>query len=342
MKNNLPILSIIIMLVLLAGCASVPTADLEDTRAAIVTPTREPTATSTVTLVPSPTPSPEPTVDTRWEIPDDSLAEQIKSAMPVMWVYDHESKTFVERPTVDLTFSIFERTTLYIYDKEGNEIGFARYFTKSNLENENTEYYSLVDQSVNTVIPMRLYSQMGDFIPSESAVAPQCIFAFSDKPDYIDVPNANQTYYDFNRALTSDMVQISSGEELMQVGLIKTVAMIKGVSEDEIISSIKNNIPVVIDFGDKKWEVNKGIDFFWSNSSSGGFDVIKNRLVSYDGGQSIRSYPCSDVFVGQGIISTAIYMYYGGEVAQACSAYLSPAVSVNKYMVSTVNLKRGR
>ena len=84
------------------------------------------------------------------------------------------------------------------------------------------------------------------------------------------------------------------------------------------------------------------MDFFWSNSSSSGFDVIDNRLISYDGGQTTRLYPCSNVFIGQGIIGTAIFTYYGGEVAQACSAYLSPAISVNRFMVSTVSLERDR
>ena len=77
-------------------------------------------------------------VDPRWETPDENLAEQIKSVMPVMWVYDREAKSFVERPAIDFSFSIFERTTLYIYDNDGNEIGFARYFTRSTLDNENT------------------------------------------------------------------------------------------------------------------------------------------------------------------------------------------------------------
>ena len=281
--------------------------------------------------------------DTRWKTPDATLTEQIKSTMPTMWFYDREAKSFVERSVDDLSFRIFERTTLYIYDKEGNEIGFVKYFTGGNLENENTEYYSLVDESTNSIIPMRLYSQMGDYIPSGSTVAPQCMFAFSDEPNQHTVPNpTSQSYYDFNHNLTSDMLQISSGEELMQVGLIRTVAMINGVSEDQIVADLKSNVPIVISFGDKQWEVNKGIDFFWSNSSTSGFDVKDGRLISYDGGQSPRSYPCGKVFVGQGIIGTAIYTYYGGEAAQISSAYLSPAITADKFMTSTVSLKRDK
>ena len=69
-------------------------------------------------------------VDSRWETPDASLVEQINSAMPVMWTYNRETKTFVEVPTNGFSFSIFERTTLFIKDENGNEIGYARRFLK--------------------------------------------------------------------------------------------------------------------------------------------------------------------------------------------------------------------
>jgi len=284
MKNNLPILSIIIMLVLLAGCASVPTADLEDTRAAIVTPTREPTATSTVTLVPSPTPSPEPTVDTRWEIPDDSLTEQIKSTMPTMWYYDREAKSFVERSADDFSFRIFERTTLYIYDKEGNEIGFAKYFTRSNLENENTEYYSLTDQSTKTMIPIRLFAEMGDFdIAANGIDTNECVYAFSENMATFPGP-FNQNLIDRTNKYALDIAQISDGEEMMQAALIRT-EVVDGrlISYDGVTTTNPNCTNLSIGYG-LSMALHKSFDA----EVLFAFDAGKNPILSiYEGRTSV-------------------------------------------------------
>lgn len=280
-------------------------------------------------------------VDPRWETPDENLTQQIKSVMPVMWVYDHETKSFVERPVNDFSFSIFERTTLYIYDKDGNEIGFARYFTKSALDNENTEYYSLVDESFHPIIPLRLYAQMGEFVPTEGMVAPQCMFAFSeDGATLYNVP-ADQTQLDYSRKYSSDMIEISDGEELMQTAIIRSVAMIKGVSEDQIISDIKNNIPVIVNFDHKEWVVNHGVDFLWGNYSDQNFDVIDGKFISYDGGQTIRPYSCYFQVPGDGLFGE-IYQEYGSEVGYACRAYHLPMLSINKARTPTVSLERDR
>ena len=280
-------------------------------------------------------------VDPRWETPDVNLAEQIKSVMPVMWVYDREAKSFVERPANDFSFSIFERTTLYIYDKDGNEIGFARYFTRSTLDNENTEYYSLVDQSVHTIIPLRLYAQMGEFVPRDGAVTPQCIFAFSEDGATITGVPLDQTQFDYSQKYASDMIGIADGEELMQTALIRAAAMIKGVSEDEIISDIKNNVPVVISFGDKKWDVDQGIDFFWGDYSYTGFDVIDGKFISYDGSPSLGHFSCSLSVPGVGLLR-AIGEAYGREMAYAFRAYLIPVVSMSEVRTPTITMERDR
>ena len=241
-------------------------------------------------------------VDSRWETPDASLVEQINSAMPVMWTYNRETKTFVEVPTNGFSFSIFERTTLFIKDENGNEIGYARRFLKSVLDSENTEYFSLTDKSTNSLIPIKLYAQMGDFNPSTDGFnTSQCMFAFSENMATFPGP-FNQNLIDRTNKYALDIAQISDGEEMMQAALIRTVAMIKGVSEDQIKLDLKNGTPVVVSIGGQDWEVNKGVDFIWNNSYLPSFEVIDGRFVSYDGVGS-RTASCPSFSVGRGSVS---------------------------------------
>lgn len=278
-------------------------------------------------------------VDSRWETPDASLAEQIKSVMPAMWVYDHESKTFIERPVDDLTFSIFERTTLYIYDKDGNEVGFARYFLKSTLDSENTEYYSLTDESVDSLIPVKLYAQMGDFdIDKVYGIdTNQCMYAFSE--DMATFPGPfNQSLIDDTNKYALDIAQISSGEEMMQAALIRTVAMIKGVSEDQIKLDLKNGTSVVISINGQDWEVNKGVDFIWDESHLNGVEVVDGKLVSYDGTASSISN-CSNLSIGNGLYR-ALYKSFGVEVMYAFGAGVNPILSIYEGRTSVVTTLR--
>ncbi len=245
---------------------------------------------------------------------------------PLKWVYDHESKTFVERPTVDLTFSIFERTTLYIYDKEGNEIGFAKYFTGSNLENENTEYYSLTDQSTKTMIPIRLFAEMGDFdVEANGIDTNQCMYAFSENMATFPGP-FNQNLIDGTNKYALDIAQISDGRDMMQAALIRTVAMIKGVSEDQIKLDLKNGTPVVVSINGQDWEVNKGVDFIWDESHLNDVEVVDGRLVSYDGITS-TNLNCINLGIGGGLYR-ALYKSFGAEVMFAFGAGKNPILSI--------------
>lgn len=296
-------------------------------------PTSTPPATVTETV--------KPTEESKWEVPDASLVEQIKSTMPAMWVYDHESKTFIERPVDDLTFSIFERTTLYIYDKDGNEVGFARYFTGSNLENKNTEYYSLVDESVDTIIPMRFYSQMGDFGPADNGYKTvQCLYAFSDNMAVVEDPYINQTMVDYTQKYAKDIIEIPSGEEMVQTALVRAVAMVKGVSEDQIMSDLKNGIPVIIDMNGESWEVNKGVDFVWGNSDLSDYEIDGGRFVSYDGAEG-SSDRCFHSSVGLGLYSK-LWKTFGKEIAYVFGVSINPSISIGLGRTSTVSAIRDK
>ncbi|MBP7757565.1 MAG: hypothetical protein KA058_03525, partial [Anaerolineaceae bacterium] len=170
---------------------------------------------------------------------------------------------------------------------------------------------------------------------------PQCIFAFSEDGATITGVPLDQTQFDYSQKFASDMVGIADGEELMQTALIRAAAMIKGVSEDEIISDIKNNVPVVISFGDKKWDVDKGIDFFWGDYSYTGFDVIDGKFISYDGSPSLGHFSCSLEGPGVGLLR-AIGEAYGREMAYAFRAYLIPVVSMSEVRTPTITMERDR
>ncbi len=73
------------------------------------TPTLSPTEVATE--MPTATLTPEPTVivNPDIEVVDEELAEQIKSVMPSMWVYDREQKKFVERSNEDFKIRFIKR-----------------------------------------------------------------------------------------------------------------------------------------------------------------------------------------------------------------------------------------
>jgi hypothetical protein len=114
----------------------------------LVSPTEVTTEMPTLTLTPEPT----ATVNPETETVDEELAEKIKSFMPKMWVYNSVSKSFEVRNPNEFSFLISKRTKLLISDKEGNEVGFAKYFNKNSLDSQATVYYSLTDKSIDTLI----------------------------------------------------------------------------------------------------------------------------------------------------------------------------------------------
>lgn len=297
-----------------------------------------PSLTYTPIATPTETPAPEPTVDLRWEIPDANLAEQIKNVMPVMWKYDRETKTFIERPIDGLSFSIFERTTLYIKDENGNEIGYARRFSKSILDNKNTEYYSLTDESIDSLIPIKLYAQMGDFgIADDGWSTNQCMYAFSENMATAEAP-FDQTGIDYTQKYALDIAQIPDGEKMIQMALIRTVAMIKGMSEDQIMSDLINGIPVVVSINGQEWEANKGVGFIWNDSYLSSFDVIDGRLVSYDGTGSLFD-SCSSFSVGRGLLGM-LWEYFEHEIAYAYRACKAPVLSNNTGRTPVITVVR--
>ena len=254
-----------------------------------------------------------------------------------MWYYDREAKSFVERSADDFSFRIFERTTLYIYDKEGNEIGFAKYFTRSNLENENTEYYSLTDQSTKTMIPIRLFAEMGDFdIAANGIDTNECVYAFSENMATFPGP-FNQNLIDRTNKYALDIAQISDGEEMMQAALIRTVAMIKGVSEDQIKLDLKNGTPVVISINGQDWEVNKGVDFISDESHLNDVEVVDGRLISYDG-VTTTNPNCTNLSIGYGL-SMALHKSFDAEVLFAFDAGKNPILSIYEGRTSVVTTR---
>lgn len=218
----------------------------------LVPETEVPTATATVI------PTPESTVNPDIEMVDEELAEQIKAAMPSMWVYDHEQKKFVERSNEDFKFTIYKKTTLYITDGNGEEVGFARYFVKNSPDAEMTEYYSLTDMSKDTVIPIKLYSQMGDYTAKKMTQkgnfdTKQCMYGFVD--EYTEF-RLNTIYpqeaVDISKKYAFDGIgNIQNGEKMIETALLKALANITGESEKKLFMNFQNGVTV-------KLETNKG------------------------------------------------------------------------------------
>ena len=250
-----------------------------------VTPTIENPALEALTLTPEPTATVNPDI----EVVDEELAEQIKSVMPSMWVYDREQKNFVERSNEDFKFSIYKKTTLFITDGNGEEVGFARYFVKSSPDAEMTEYYSLTDISKDTVIPIKLYSQMGDYgepkLSTSGYVSVQkCMYGFAHEFEEVILDQeVTQKALDNTQKYASDIIGMKDGDKLVQIAILRTVANIKGVDELELLKDIENGISIELETKDGNWLVNKGIDIFWSDTDRQKYELDDGKLSLYNG-----------------------------------------------------------
>ncbi len=254
------------------------------------TPTLAQTTSTTVEAqVTTTTATPESIVDPDIEAVDEVLAEQIRNSMPSMWVYDREQKQFVIRSNDDFVFSIYKRTTLRITNSNGEEIGYARYFNKNRPDSDASEYFSLTDKSENTIIPFKLYSQMGEFKTDNLTTigkynTKQCLFAFTNDLHVVkynfQFPQINM---DWTNKYASDTLDIVNGDELVQAGIVRTVSIIKSESEEKIYEDLKNNIPVIVNIGEKEWVVNKGINYIWDDSRDRDYEVIDGHLILFNG-----------------------------------------------------------
>ena len=271
---------------------SIPTKDAEtntDPTQATYEFTPTPKATETMINPPTLTREPTATVNPDIEIVDAELAEQIKSAMPPMWFYDHDQKKFVERSNEDFKFSIYKRTTLYISDGNGEEVGFARYFTKSILDNESTEYFSLTDISKDTVIPLKIYSQMGDFnadmlTKDGTYTTKQCMYGFVE--EYTEFkPNKvyEQIAVDETNKYASDVKNIQKGEKMIETAVLRTLAYITNTEEGKLLEELKIGESVEFDTNKGKWVVNKGVNYIWSDSEKGSYEIIDGELFLFNG-----------------------------------------------------------
>jgi len=182
------IIILLILLCILSSCGVVVQAPLSTESVNLVSltpenttvekPTDTPTPESTATLTPQPTPTATPEI----ELVDGFLAEEIRRLMPKMWFYNDVSKILEVRNPDEFTFLISKKTKLLIFDKDGNEVGFANYFVKTSPDANITDYFSLTDISKDTVIPLRLYSQMGDYTAKLGIdTTKQCMFRFVEE-----------------------------------------------------------------------------------------------------------------------------------------------------------------
>ena len=253
------------------------------------TETPLPLPTETVTKIPTATLTPEPTVivNPDIEVVDEELAEQIKSVMPSMWMYDREQKKFVERSNEDFKFSIYKRTTLLITDGKGEEVGYARYFVKSSLDAEMTEYYSLTDISNDTVIPLKLYSRMGDYTAkvithNGDFYTKQCMYGFVDeftefRLDTIFPQEAVDMY------ANADMEKIQKGEEIVEIAILKTLVNITNESIDKLYEDFQKGVLVEFDTKKGKWIVNRGINYLWSDTDKRRYEIVDDELFLLNG-----------------------------------------------------------
>jgi hypothetical protein len=250
------------------------------TKTQILTPTFTPQATETL----SSTITPEATIDPNVEVVSEELGEQIKSIMPPMWFYDRDQKKFVIRPNDDFVFSIYRRTTLRITDSNGEEVGYARYFNKNRLDSENTEYFSLTDRSRNTLIPLKLYSQMGEFKQKNSIDNVQkCMFAFSENHETLERNLIDsQKHIDWTNKYASD-IDIANGDELAEKAIVRVLSIIKSESEEKIYQDLRNQIPIVLNIGGQEWKVNDGIDYIWGNSRARSYEINNGHLILFNG-----------------------------------------------------------
>jgi hypothetical protein len=269
---------------------SVPTKDPEtNTDPTQATYELTPTQKATDTMINPPTLTPEPTatVNPDIEVVDEELAEQIKSVMPSMWVYDREQKKFVERSNEDFKFSIYKKTTLFITDGNGEEVGFARYFVKSSPDAEMTEYYSLTDISKDTVIPIKLYSQMGNYTAkvityNGDFYTKQCMYGFVDeftefRLDTVFPQEAVDMY------ANADMEKIQKGEEIVETAILKTLANITNESIDKLYEDFQKGVLVEFNTKKGKWIVNRGINYLWSDTDKRRYEIVDGELFLLNG-----------------------------------------------------------
>jgi len=248
-----------------------------------LTPTVENPATEELTLTLEPTATVNPDI----EVVDEELEEQIKSVMPSMWVYDREQKKFVERSNEDFKFSIYKKTTLFITDGNGEEVGYARYFVKSSPDAEMTEYFSLTDKSVNTVIPLKLYSQMGDYTAkvithNGDFYTKQCMYGFVDeftefRLDTVFPQEAVDMY------ANADMEKIQKGEEIVEIAILKTLANITNESIDKLYEDFQKGVLVEFNTKKGKWIVNRGINYLWSDTDKRRYEIVDGELFLLNG-----------------------------------------------------------
>ncbi|MEL7665871.1 MAG: hypothetical protein AAGU06_00335 [Candidatus Shapirobacteria bacterium] len=312
---------------------SVPTKDPEtNTDPTQATYELTPTQKATDTMINPPTLTPEPTaiVNPDIEIVDAELAEQIKSAMPPMWFYDHDQKKFVERSNEDFQFSIYKRTTLYISDGNGEEVGFARYFTKSILDNESTEYFSLTDISKDTVIPLKLYSQMGDYDAKSMTLSgnfdtKQCMFGFVEEYTEFKMDTVfPQEAVDMSEKYAPDTRNIQKGEKMVEAALLKTLANITNESEEKLFKNFQNGVTIGFETNKGKWVVNRGINYIWNDASSRSYEILNGELFLFNGFSDIS---ITDAIEGCRPMAwdtefrTFLNDYFGGSFSEAIEIY---------------------
>jgi hypothetical protein len=251
----------------------------------LVSPTEVTTEMPTLTLTPEPT----ATVNPETETVDEELAEKIKSFMPKMWVYNSVSKSFEVRNPNEFSFLISKRTKLLISDKEGNEVGFAKYFNKNSLDSQATVYYSLTDKSIDTLIPLKLYSQMGEYdepiLTSHGDMSGQkCMYGFVHGFDE-EMLNFFTSQKDFEQSqkYTSNLIFNKEGDDLLQTAILRSVANIKGVDESRLVQDIKKGILIEIETKLGNWVVNKGMDFYWNDAMYKEYKLNDGKLLLFDG-----------------------------------------------------------
>lgn len=269
-----------------------PTATKPAIATEIPASTNTPESTAIVTPEPSPTATPE------IEVVDGELAESIRRLMPKMWYYNKTAKRFETRDSNELNFLLSKRTRLLIFDKDGNEVGFAFNFVKNAPDAKMTSYYALTDSSINTVIPLRLYSQVGFY--GEPSLSRQgyvyyqkCMYAFAHEPKLVPLNyEAPQIALDLTQKYALDLINIEEGEELAQKAILRTIAYILGIDESQLLQDIKNGKSIELETKLGNWVVNNGVDYFWGDTYGYKYDLIEGKLLLYVGDQT-NSQVCS-------------------------------------------------
>lgn len=264
-----------------------------------LTPTPENLATQELTLVPEtevatemPTIplTPEPTVNPDIEIVDEELAENIKNLMPEMWFYNDKSKNFEARDSSEFNFMIYKKTKLLIFDKDGNEVGFARYFARTSPDAEMTDYFSLTDISSETVIPLRIYSEMGNYTAksirtSEVATTKQCMFSFVE--EFSEFRPVNKIYeqiaVDKTLEYAPDSRNIQKGEKMIETAILRVLTYITNISEEKLFEDLQKGLSMEFETNEGKWVVNKGINYIWSDSQDFSYELLDGELFLYNG-----------------------------------------------------------